>query len=345
MSILKKFEETLRKENNIKPYESLLICVSGGQDSISLLFLLKTLQKTWQWRIGIVYCDHLIQSESSSAGVFLDKLAIHLNFEYYEILAQFDLKSESESRSWRYKKIFKLAYFHKYSKILTGHTKQDRTETFFLNLLRGSNLIGLNSLYKKVDLIKTISLIRPCLNFSRTEFWILTKYKQFPIRQDKTNKNLIFLRNKIRNEIFPYLKQNFNKNIETQISRLQDSISFQNELTERVFSNYSLGIKKEGEKIFFPIGDQLPIFFQRLLIGKFIKSFDLGERNFEKIERLRLFLMTKPKKEENYLKLGKNEIWIKKKVSYIEVTKKNSKKKTPKAYFWLTPEKKSFFDI
>lgn len=319
MCILKKFQTELIKENFITPYDSLLICVSGGQDSISLLFLIKKLQKVWQWRIGIVYCDHLIRLRSTQNGSFLEKISLNLNYDYYEILSTYSMKSESEARQWRYKKILKLAYFHKYSKILTGHTKQDKTETFFLNLLRGSNLTGFNSLYKKVNLIKNINLIRPTLNFSRTEFWLFTQSFSLPIHQDQTNKNLRFLRNRVRNELFPYLKKEFNKNLEYQISKTQDSVELQNRLIKKSLSNFDIKIKKE--KILIPFYKKTPIFIQRNLILKVIKFLKLGEPNFKKIEKLRIFFFFEKKKEKSYLKFEKFQIQIQKKFSYIEVTK------------------------
>jgi len=135
MCLTKKFNASLVRNNTIKPFQSILICISGGQDSVSLYYLFKQIQRFWNWRIGIIYCDHLIHTKSIFNAYTIQKLVKSSPFEYYEIVSTKTLVSEVKARNWRYKKILKIAYHYGFSYIATGHTKNDRIETFFLIFL------------------------------------------------------------------------------------------------------------------------------------------------------------------------------------------------------------------
>lgn len=132
MCLTKKFNASIIHSNTIKPFQSILICISGGQDSISLYYLFKQIQNFWKWRIGIVYCDHLIHKRSIFNAYCIKKLAFNSSFEYYEIVSTKPLLSEVQARNWRYQKIIKIAHHYGFSCIVTGHTKTDKIETFFL---------------------------------------------------------------------------------------------------------------------------------------------------------------------------------------------------------------------
>jgi len=135
MCLTKKFNASLVRNNTVKPFQSILICISGGQDSISLYYLFKQIQKFWNWRIGIIYCDHLIHKRSISNAYIIKRLIINSPFEYYEIVSTKTLVSEVQARNWRYKKILKIAHHYGFSHVATGHTKSDKIETFFLIFL------------------------------------------------------------------------------------------------------------------------------------------------------------------------------------------------------------------
>ena len=122
------------------------MATSGGQDSVSLLFLLKKLQHKWFWKIGVVHCDHQWSGSSRQQAAHVAQIASYLEFDYYQAVATRDVSGETSARAWRYQALHRIARSHGYSAIVTAHTSSDRIETLLLNLFRGTGLHGLLSL-------------------------------------------------------------------------------------------------------------------------------------------------------------------------------------------------------
>nr|YP_009340870.1 hypothetical chloroplast RF62 [Palmophyllum crassum]BAW34817.1 hypothetical chloroplast RF62 [Palmophyllum crassum] len=314
MCLLKKFTNELLNNNLLIPYQSLLICTSGGQDSLSLVYLFKILKKSWHWRIGIVYCDHLFQINSISTGRFICKLSLKLNFEFYEIISTQYFNSEFEARNWRYKKLLKLAQFYGYSSIITGHTKNDKIESFFLHLLRGSSLLGLQSILQKIKLTNETNLIRPLLNFSRAEILLFIRGTNFPICFDQTNKNLNYFRNRIRNQLIPYLKIFFNPKLDTKIIQIINFIQVEtqyfSDLNFLTISSF-LFIKNNLIYLNYSIFLKLPIINQRKIIYKISQWIKIPHNNFFELEQFRLIFNQSFYNIKKYLFFLKKNILIK----------------------------------
>jgi len=141
-------------ENLIQPNTKILLTISGGQDSISLLIFFYIFQKQWNIDLKILYCNHLWESNSLNNHGHISKIAYSLNLNLIFFLSFFSIKTEEKSRFWRSEIFLRIGAYKKVSLIATGHTLTDKSETFFFNLLRGAGSKGSSSLQlKKKELI------------------------------------------------------------------------------------------------------------------------------------------------------------------------------------------------
>lgn len=143
---LYKINNTIRERNLLQPYQKILIAVSGGQDSICLLRTLSELKKQWNWKLGIVHCDHRWNLSSKFQAELVAFLAVNLQINYYEGIAINSVQKEGDARNWRYNIQNIVALSENYTAIITGHNASDRIETLLSNITRGSGLHGLQSI-------------------------------------------------------------------------------------------------------------------------------------------------------------------------------------------------------
>lgn len=144
--LLYKITNIIKERTLLQPNQRILIAVSGGQDSISLLKILYFLKKKWNWKLGIIHCDHQWNSRSKFQAEHVACLAFNLQINYHEGITIRSIQKEGIARIWRYNIIQTIAISNNYSAIITGHTASDRIETLLYNLTRGSGLHGLQSI-------------------------------------------------------------------------------------------------------------------------------------------------------------------------------------------------------
>ncbi len=150
---------------------SLLIAVSGGQDSMALLKLILDLQRLHAWQIQVWHGNHGWHNKSQQIAIELQEWCKQQKVAFYvSNTSKQETNTEAEARKWRYEQLAKrarsLALTNKYSPcnhVLTGHTASDRAETVLLHLARGADLTGLSSLKEDRKLDQTIHLVRPLL--------------------------------------------------------------------------------------------------------------------------------------------------------------------------------------
>ncbi|MFB2875896.1 tRNA lysidine(34) synthetase TilS [Floridanema aerugineum] len=223
---------TLRQRRLLPKNQSILIAVSGGQDSLCLTKLLIDLQSKWQWKLAICHCDHRWRKDSEANANHVEKLAQNWQLPFYLQITNQELKSEAAAREWRYQALINIAQTHNYNYIVTGHTASDRAETLLYNLTRGSGADGLQSLTWQRSLTQKIQLIRPLLEITRPETAQFCADFQLPIWSDSTNEELKYKRNRIRLELIPYLKQNFNPQVEKALSQTAEILQAEVEFLE-----------------------------------------------------------------------------------------------------------------
>lgn len=184
----------------------LLLAVSGGLDSVALTHLCAQLKLN----ITIAHCNFNLRGNESDADEdFVIKLAETLNIEVFtqkfdtlNYAAQNKLSTQMAARELRYNWFQELATALKFDFILTAHHADDQLETFLINFLRGTGLDGLTGIPEVND-----NIIRPLLSFSREDLESYLKNFELFWREDSSNSSTKYLRNKLRHEVVPVLKE------------------------------------------------------------------------------------------------------------------------------------------
>jgi tRNA(Ile)-lysidine synthase len=146
IKLLHKIENFFFIKGFFKSNQSLLLTISGGQDSIFLLFLFLHLHKKWNLQLNFLFCNHLWQKDSFYTTIHIMRIVYILKIPCFFILNTKKIKTEEKARSWRYLNFYRILYFYKYNIIFTGHTSSDQIETIFLNILRGCGTHGIYAL-------------------------------------------------------------------------------------------------------------------------------------------------------------------------------------------------------
>nr|ARW68240.1 tRNA Ile-lysidine synthetase [Chondria sp. (in: red algae)] len=215
--------------NNIFDQEihnKILVAISGGQDSLYLIKFIQDYKNDYQIikrktiYISYIYIDHQWRRDSYKHIKHIANYIKSFNENFYIYQLNENIISESISRIYRYNIILKHAIRNGYQHIITGHNKTDKIETFLHNFIRGNGIEGLTTLVSQIKVNNNIQLLRPLLNINRENiYWICKKF-YLPIWSDTTNYIYSLSRNRIRNELIPYLKKYFHQNIENNINYL-----------------------------------------------------------------------------------------------------------------------------
>lgn len=205
----------------------ILLAISGGLDSVVLTYLCNQLDLNF----ALAHCNFNLRGEESDADeTFVLELAEDLNTEVFiesfdteNYAKQHKLSTQMAARELRYNWFSELAEQLGFDYILTAHHADDNLETFLINLSRGTGLDGLTGISEINN-----NIVRPLLSFSRDDIEAYAKENNLKWREDSSNESTKYLRNKLRHEVIPKLKevnpqflQNFNKTQEF----LQDSKS------------------------------------------------------------------------------------------------------------------------
>jgi len=213
-----KFHQTCRQRNLLEQQQSLLVAVSGGQDSLCLLGLLRDLQPKWNWQLAVAHCDHRWATDAGIADR-VREIASRWGLPFHLKIASNLEETEAAARKWRYRALAEIARAHNCSAVVAGHTLSDRAETLLYNLIRGSGTDGLQALTWQRPLSDRIQLIRPLLNISRRETGAFCQQLQLPVWEDAANQDLRYARNRLRQQVIPQLQASFNPQVETAIAQ------------------------------------------------------------------------------------------------------------------------------
>jgi tRNA(Ile)-lysidine synthase len=215
--------QTISAFQMLEKGDSVLIGVSGGPDSIALLHALVETSKTWPMRLGIAHLNHGLREEESDAdGEFVETLSTDLSLPFYIKKINLYQKNqhrrvslEEAGREARYAFFNELAGREGFDKIAVGHHADDTAEIILINLLRGSGPTGL----KGIPPVRG-KIIRPLIRISHELILSYLKHYQLEYRIDSSNSDEQFLRNKIRHQLIPILKSQYNPNICRTLNRL-----------------------------------------------------------------------------------------------------------------------------
>lgn len=282
---------TLRQRQLLEHNQRLLVSVSGGQDSLCLIKLLLDLQPKWSWHLAIAHCNHCWRIDSQANADHVKHLAQTWRVPFYCQTAVEVPKSEAQARQWRYQVLSTIAQENAYQCLVTGHTASDRTETLLYNLIRGSGTDGLQALTWQRPL-GGLSLVRPLLEVTRAETAQFCQDFNLPVWEDSTNQDLQYARNRIRQELLPYLRAHFNPQVEQALAQTAEVLRADVEYLESAAS----ALLQQAMPRYHQHSDQLrlnrvilreaPLALQRRVIRQFLQQVLCRSPGFEHIEKL-----------------------------------------------------------
>jgi len=222
---------------NIKPGDRICIAISGGADSVALLLTLHAANSTPRESLGVgltaVHINHHLRGEESNADQqFVEDLCISLDIPLHLHHADIPTRIaqtradgnpetiEEAARNARYEFFTTLLASGHADSILTAHTLDDQAETVLMKLLRGAWTEGLSAIHPVVTLPKG-KILRPFLHTRRADIEAFLKAANQPWREDSTNTDTTFTRNKIRHELLPQLRA-YNPNLDQTLANLAE---------------------------------------------------------------------------------------------------------------------------
>jgi len=288
-----KLHITLKQRRLLPQGERILMAVSGGQDSVCLLRLLLDLREKWHWTLAIAHCDHAWPTDEGIAE-HVKNLAQAWQLPYFVKVAVNLKETEAAAREWRYQALIAIAQEQHFSFIVTGHTQSDRAETLLFNLIRGAGSNGLQALGWRRQLTPEIQLLRPLLEITRAETGYFCQQLQLPIWEDVLNKKLGYARNRIRQQLIPYLQSQFNPQVEKNLAQTVDILQAEVDYLEQVSNQlWPDMVSQEGQGINRSKLREIPLALQRRIIRKFLQQRLQKSPTFEQIEAL-ILLITAP---------------------------------------------------
>ena len=239
-----RFELELQKffENHLE--RRFLVAVSGGKDSMALLYRVVRLRAKMNFEIMVATFDHQIRVEGATDAAFVRDYCKQQGVTCVvgtanvpEIASQRGQNLEATAREVRYEFLVKTAREHSIGVVMTAHHADDQAETILMHLIRGSGLDGLTGMRLVSHLTSDVLLFRPLLSTARStiEWWV--DKSNVPFVEDATNEDTDFTRNFIRHNIMPQLNyySYFGAIPMSQMAfLLQDDADYLNQLAQEV---------------------------------------------------------------------------------------------------------------
>lgn len=238
---------------NLKSYNlegfGVLLAVSGGKDSMTMLDLFNYFKYELKLNLVVCHFNHSLRDDADRDEKFVKIQCEKYGLKFYskkeDVLLYSNenkLSTEEGARFLRYKFFDEVKRIENLEYIATAHNKNDLAETVIMRILRGTGINGLIGIQSERG-----DLIRPILNFSRDEIEKYIEENNIPFVEDKTNFEELYLRNKIRLNLFPILKNEYNPRILDAISRLSN-IAFDYSTISREYITSKEGLLWEFNK-------------------------------------------------------------------------------------------------
>lgn len=221
--LLNFIKNKLYVEKNVK----IVLGVSGGVDSVVMLDMMANLSLIYPFELHIAHFNHNLRGdEATHDKEYVKKLAEEYNLPFHastgkvrEYSEKNSVSIEEAARDLRYKFFERVVSTEKVEYLATAHTADDSVETFLINLFRGSGLTGLSGIPARRNFIKNIFVIRPLINFKKSDLIKYAKLRELRWREDSSNSESIYTRNKIRNTLIPFLEKEYNPNLVNILNR------------------------------------------------------------------------------------------------------------------------------
>ncbi len=269
------FKKFISENKIIKPGDKILLTVSGGIDSMVMahLFLKQN------YKMGIAHCNFSLRDdESDKDEELVRKFAsdhgipfFNIRFETKSYAKEKGLSVQMAARELRYKWFEEMRENNGYDSIAVAHNLNDNIETLLINLFRGTGLTGMTGM-KPVNK----RIIRPLLFATRQEITAYCKKHKIIFREDRSNADTKYTRNKIRHLVIPVLKE-INPSIELTLNETAGRFSGYNEIISGYISNLRKTISAEKENfITFNISQLKPYMHNKSVLYELFEPYGIS---------------------------------------------------------------------
>lgn len=282
--MLQDFLDFQQREQLFGKEEKILLTLSGGIDSMVMckLFIDSKL------KFSIAHCNfHLRNSESDGDELFLKNFAKEKGIEIFT--KHFDTQTYSESnkisiqmaaRELRYNWFEEIRDKHNFAYIATGHHLDDQTETFFINIIRGTGIAGMHGILPKKD-----KVIRPLLFCNRKEIEHFARQNNIQYREDSSNASDKYMRNYIRHHIlgeFHHLNKDFSNTLDKSIRRLRN---VETVFKDTVYNTIHSMLDLQGEKIIIDVEELKKVPNLETYLYEFLGLYNFNESQIQDLIR------------------------------------------------------------
>lgn len=311
--LLPGFSRFIQEHQLLAAGDQLLVGVSGGPDSICLLHLLSRYGQAYDLPAPVVaHLDHQLRGEVARAdAAFVQSLAqawglraIVESQDVAQLALEQQLSIEAAGRQARYLFFWRAARSVGANKVAVGHQADDQAETVLMHFLRGTGLKGLRGMLPSLSLAdlplppaQTVELrpdsaprlIRPMLELTRQEIERYCQIHRLPTRQDATNQQTDYFRNRLRHEVLPFLR-NYNPNLDQMLSRTAKLIAAEVEVVEQQLDRVWSGLLRaeSPQRLEFHRSTwlALPLALKRAVLRRAVEQLqgDALDLGFEHIE-------------------------------------------------------------
>jgi tRNA(Ile)-lysidine synthase len=283
-------EHLIRSKELFRVGQTILVAVSGGLDSMVLLALLHRLAAAHRWHLVVAHFNHQLRGKEADAD---ERLVRHTakSLGLPVVVGSESVKEHARWRGWslemaarelRHSFLAKAARKNGASRIALAHHADDQVETFFLRLLRGAGSRGLGGMdwLAPSPADQNILLVRPLLEYPKSDLEDFAKTHRIPFSEDATNASLHILRNRVRHELLPLLRQKYQPALNRCVLRMMELARSEDALVRELADQWLVSRRKK------PFA-RLPAAVQRRLIQR--QLHEIGQPvDFELVEQLRM---------------------------------------------------------
>ena len=262
MGINEKAKATIERYALLSRADRILVAVSGGPDSVALVHLLHELREEFQLHVEVGHLQHGIRgAEAKEDARFVAALAENLALPFH--LKEVDLPRmrsqagkgnlEALAREERYRFFAEVVSERELHKVATAHTEDDQAETVLLWLLRGTGMKGLGGMSplhrRRIvagDTTNTLIVVRPLLEVSKSEILSYLEQRKIAYRIDRSNQDILLLRNWIRLELLPKIQQRAGGDFSARLSHLASLFRDENSLLDELARKSYESMDKEN---------------------------------------------------------------------------------------------------
>ena len=227
--VLERVSATSRRYEMFEPGDTVLVACSGGPDSICLLYSLHRLRRLLKITLAVFHFEHRLRSGSEKDAVYVERQAERLGLPFVLREAVGEPRSGQSVEAWarlaRYAALTSAATEFGATRAALGHTLDDQAETVLLGLVRGGGLeaaAGMPAIATLPPLGFPAS--RPLIETTRAEVLAFCGSLRLRPRQDPTNRDPRFLRNRIRHRMLPLLEEELDRDLRATLARTAENV-------------------------------------------------------------------------------------------------------------------------